>query len=562
LIRLELLAVLLMVAPVLADPPEPAVVDAVANIYRPFPPDQQKLGGIIGVRLRANSEGYIERIGNPPAKTAEEQIGTLLDAAVYTFEYNHDSQVSAVMVRLARKLIASQAADGYFGARTGAEQWTALDTTTQSADLLGLLNYYRVMGDPAARSAATKLGDLLVKEQHRRPSDDANLFAGALEAMAGLFRYTDNHKYLEFCNSVAGHWLRTKPPELQVTYQNLAVLNGLVELYRLNGDNSVFRTPVQAWTEMHASGFTLTGAPADGAGNSQALNACATADWLHLSANLLRISGQAVYGEQIERTVYNQLFAGQDAKTGAVLAPVAWNSKKEPANTDACAANEVRALSEVPSLVWGRYGNGIVLNLYTDGRVTVRLRRRGTIHIYTETNYPETGNILLHIEPDHPIHFPLRLRVPDWATKFTADVGRDHFIGKPGDFLTINRGWTRGETLKISIGMGARTIPGVREFSAEVAIARGPQLLALGTTLNPDLTNLDAVTVDRATSAGIQLLPIATKYATNWMGDQGYVVSGAYEGQPKKLILVPFANALNYRVWLAQSKASSGTSDR
>ncbi len=553
---------MLIAAAVWAAPPQPAIVNAVSDIYRPFPPDQQKLGGLIAARMRANSEGFIEKIATEVANgSGKDETGTLLDAAVYAFEYSRDSQVNAVMVRFARKLMAAQGPDGYIGTRASADEWTVADTFSQNADLLGLMNYYRVTGDQAAISAAIKSGNLLVQERQKN-SKKAAVFAGALEGTLQLYRYTDDNKYLTFCTAVAEAWLHEKPPELAATFENLSVLDGLVDLYRISGDNTFFAAPLQSWTEMHASAFTLTGVPADGAQpDSKAFSACTTSAWLRLTANLLRISGQAIYAEQLERTVYNQLFAGQDVRNGAVLAPVTWGGKKEPANSSACAANEVVGLALLPSLVWGRYGNGIAVNLYTGGRATVRLRRRGTTQIYSEANYPESGSISLHVEPDHPTHFPLRLRVPEWTSKFTADIAGDHLVGKPGQFLTINRGWKRGDTVRISIEMDARVIPGVHEYSKDVAIARGPQILALGKAFNPEIGDLNAVALESSASGQVVLSPIANSYTAIWMGDQAYSVNGVYNGQPRKLVLVPFAEARDYRVWLAQSKASSGASE-
>lgn len=556
--------VILIAAPVLGDPPEPAVVNAVADIYRAFPSDTQKFGGVIGTRLRANSEGYIEHAAKPQGGTIAGQPGgfidnrgTLLDAAAYTFEYNRDASVNSVMAVLAKGVISSQGADGYVGTRPEGDKWTEQDTWNQSSALTGLLHYYAVTGDQSALSGCTRLADLLVKER-RRSGNESVTFAGALQPMANLFRYTDKNSYLEFCNAVAEAWLHKKPPELTVTQQNLEVLNGLVELHRISGETSIFAAPVRAWTEMQAAGFTLTGVPSDLSVNPQALDACVTDAWLRLSLSLYRVTGQSVYSEQLERTVYNQLFAGQDPKTGKVLAPVAWAGKKDTDHST-CAANEVRALAMLPQAVWGRYGNGLVVNLYTDGRTTVKLRRRGTIQLYTEANYPESGTVLLHVEPDHPTHFPLRLRVPDWTGKFTADVDEDHFVGKPGEYLIINRGWKRGDTIKISIAMSTRLIPGARQFSSDVAIARGPQVLALGVSLNPGI-DLAQASVSLAESNGVALAPVATNYAANWMGEQAYAVEGVYAGQPRKLILVPFADALDYRVWLAQSSASRASS--
>lgn len=511
---------------------------------------------MIGSRLRANSEGYIERIAPASVDPSKANAAIELDAAVYTFEYNHDPGINAVMVQLAKRIIS---AVGSAGAES-ATDWTEQQTWTDAANLRGLLNYYRISGDVAALQAATALGNVLVGV--RRHANDLGLLAPSIEPMVHLYRFTDDRKYLDFCRAVAESWIQNKPVQLSLTYANVTILNGLVELYRIDGDNSIFKLPLQAWTTLQASGFSLTGVPVQpNTDGGSAPDICTTGAWVQLSLNLLRISGQAVYAEQLERTVYNQLFAAQDARTGAILSPVGWSGRRQVASSAACAANEVRALSEIPSIAWGRFGNGIAVNLYTDGRATVVLRRRGTVQLYAETNYPESGSILLHIEPDHPIHFPLRLRVPDWANKFTADAGLDHFVGKPADYVTLNRNWKKGDTVKIQMSMQGRVIPGIDGFSGDIAIARGPQVLALGKTLNPQISDLTAAMVDPLNSSGSSLSEVATNFAANWMGDHVYAITGTYEGKPRKFLLVPFADALDYRVWLTQSKASSGASE-
>ncbi|HEX4749879.1 MAG TPA: beta-L-arabinofuranosidase domain-containing protein [Bryobacteraceae bacterium] len=559
--RITALVPLLFIAlPGPAAPPRPAIVNAVADVYRSFLPDQEKLGGMIGSRLAANSEGYIEHISPASEDVTKESTAIDLDAAAYTFEYKRDPQVNAVMTQLARRIISAIGSTDS-GESTGVPEWSDQQIWTYGADLRGLLNYYRITADSSAFTAAGSIGNLFLSARHQ-VKDLASL-APAIEPMVHLYRFTEERKYLNFCTAVAEAWIHAKRPELPITYSNLTVLNGLVELYRADGDNSIFRVPLQAWTTMEASGFSLTGVPIKTFRETQeAPDACTTGAWLQLSLNLLRITGQAVYSEQLERTIYNQLFAAQDSRTGAVLSPVGWSGKKQVANASACAANEIRALAELPFVVWGRFGNGIAVNLYSDGRTTVNLRRRGTIHLYIETNYPESGTILLHIEPDHPIHFPLRLRVPDWAGKFTADVGFDHFVGKPADYVTLNRNWKKGDTIKIEMPLQARVIPGIDGFSSEIAVARGPQVLALGKPLNPQISDFAAVAVEPPESAKPWLTAVATNFAANWMGEQAYSIPGTYDGRPRKLVLVPFADAIDYRVWLAKSKASSGASAR
>ena len=43
---------------------------------------------------------------------------------------------------------------------------------------------------------------------------------------------------------------------------------------------------------------------------------CATVTWLQLTWELLRLTGEPQYGEELEHTVYNALLGAQDPPTG------------------------------------------------------------------------------------------------------------------------------------------------------------------------------------------------------------------------------------------------------
>jgi hypothetical protein len=46
-------------------------------------------------------------------------------------------------------------------------------------------------------------------------------------------------------------------------------------------------------------------------------------------------------------------------------------------------------------------------------------------------------------------------------------------------------------------------------------------------------------------------------FPSTWMADQAYFVDGEYNKEPARLTLVPFADAITYRVFLNRSERAS-----
>ena len=177
-------------------------------------------------------------------------------------------------------------------------------------------------------------------------------------------------------------------------------------------------------------------------------------------------------------------------------------------------------------------------------------RAHGTVRLLVETNYPESGEVLIHVEPERDIHFPLRLRVPSWTKSYVATVGESTVEGKPGEFLVLNRKWHKGDTVKIAMDLTVRALDGGVSYPDSVAIQRGPQVLALEQSLNSDLKSFDNAGPTSISPEALTLADTKTTLPHTWLGSQAYVLRGESDGQPKPLVLIPFADAKNYRVWL------------
>jgi len=510
-----------------AAPRHKTVPRGVPDRYRPVPFSQQTLTGLLGHRMQANVEGFLEHIDDKGVFAADlrNSAGLFLDAAANAYDYSHDHELKSVMDRLAQRLLAQSASQ---------------NASPYANDLLGLLSYYRVTHNPDALSAARDVGQLVLARSGSSDSD-ATQAVSFLEPMAYLYRQTHNVRILEFCKHVAS-----------LGNQNsLSALPGLVELYRITADRAYLATVLNRWQKTRDQELNIAGG-IDSSDN----DLCSTASWLQLNVDLLRVTGDARYAAEIEKTTYNQLLAAQDPATGKILQSVPLAGRKTPTTGPvAHAACESRAIAMIPALAWGRYGRGVAVVLYSAGRATVRVGHRDTVQLYSETAFPENGSIALHLEPSHPIRFSLFLRVPEWAKDFRVDVDGIHQVGRPGEFLNLSHEWAHAETVNISIDMPLTVLTAKQPSTNQVALQRGPQLLAIEQKLNPEIADLSKVTLSGDTAA-LKLSPV-DKVPSDWFGNQVYEMPAYMDKSPIQVRLAPLSDATAYRVWIALTEQRS-----
>ena len=593
----NLIVALLLTLPAFAAPPAraPVVPDKIADQFTPAAFDRQHIEGILGERMRVNLEGRLLRVDETalidcfqhrpgPQDWAGEHAGKFLHAAANTWLYTGDQRLKTLMDRMARNLIAAQLPDGYLGTYTDDKRWTSWDVWVHKYDLLGLLAYYQATGDEPALGASRKIGDLLVRTFGTGPGQRDIIAAGThvgmastsvLEAMVNLYRFTGDLRYLNFCEYLVRSWDQPNGPKIIASllstgsvfhtanakaYEMMSNLVGLVELYRITGKEEYLKPAEIAWKDIVAHRLYVTGTtsssehfqddlvlPGEEAANVG--EGCATVTFLQLTWQLLRSTGQPQYADQLEQTVYNALLGAQDPRNGDICYFTPLDGKKSPTpGVNCCVSSEPRGISMIPQLAWGRRGEGAAILFYVPGRVSVDTAA-GAVAIESRTNYPVDGAVELTVDPSKAVRFPLYLRVPAWTAHFEAIAGGRTYQGEPGAWLTIDRQWAPGDSVKIEIDLTTRVVAGGPSYPYNVAVARGPQFLALESTLNRGVVDLQAA---GPRTAQLKLIDAAGQLPATWAGKQAYRMEGLVAGKPKELVLVPFADARTYRVWLLQ----------
>jgi DUF1680 family protein len=486
------------------------------------------------------------------------------------------------MDRMVRALIASQLPDGYLGTYADDQRWTSWDVWVHKYNLIGLLSYYDTFEYRPALDAARKIGDLLARTFGDAPGQRDVITASThvgmaatsvLEPMVDLYRHTGDPQHLEFCRYILRAWDQWNGPKVVSSllstgsvyktanakgYEMMSDLVGVLELYRLTGERKLFDAAARAWDDIHANRLYITGTTSShehfqadgflsGEENDDVGEGCATVTWLQLTWQLLRLTGDAKYAEQLERTVYNQLLAAQDPSNGNICYFTPMNGRKHATpGINCCVSSEPRGISMIPALAGGQRGSGLAAVLYAPGQIAGTAGR-----IETTTDYPASGAVTLTVRPDRAAaSFPVYLRVPEWTRSYEATAAGQSYQGKPGEWLTIERSWKAGDTIKVQMDMTVQVLKGSPTYNQSVAIQRGPQVLALEEELNPMVASMDTV---GPTDGATGFKNAANKLPVSWIGKQAYEVPGA---GGRDLVLVPFADAKSYRIWLMKPDAA------
>ena len=146
----------------------------------------------------------------------------------------------------------------------------------------------------------------------------------------------------------------------------------------------------------------------------------------------------------------------------------------------------------MPAKVFYQAESGPVVNLYTTATAKMQLADGLQVTLQQETDYPNSGNVALQITPSRPAAFPLRLRIPRWATTATIKVNGQPFVGetKPGSFALIERSWKPGDRVELKMPMNWRFVRGRKAQAGRVAVMRGPLVFCLSRECNPQLAKM------------------------------------------------------------------------
>ena len=484
-----------------------------------------------------------------------EHAGKWLCAAARAVERSGDAALTASVRCVADYLISVQGSDGYLGTYArerrfmcrqgpGPRTWDGApgkrtwDVWVHSYLILGLLEAGRVLTHPACIAAARKIGDLCWRTLTDGGLDITTLgnhhglsATVLLDPAVELFLVTREPRYLELAELIlrqasAAPALELLPQALAGTdaafiatgkaYQLSWNLVGLAKLHRATGESRYLQAVEQVWASVRQHHLTLGGGPWGGVAHRSRevfnppgvfsphgyVETCSTFSWIQLNRELLGITGDAKYADEIEKAAYNDLLGAQ-APAGDNWCYYSFPNGRRVFTTywRCCKSSGPCALEELPAVAYSVTADGdVTVNLYGPSHAALPTPKAGLVKLDQLTRYPFDGEIRLVVRPERSVHFAVRVRIPAWADRATLRVNdRDVSVtATPNSYVALDRLWQNGDVIALNFPMPPRlhrrTNRNVQEsrapdgsfVSQEVlrfdyaAITRGPLVYATG----------------------------------------------------------------------------------
>jgi uncharacterized protein len=586
-------------------------------------PEHVRLTGWVGNRIAANEanrlvkldptrllEGYRRRPGRQ--SWDGEHVGKWLHAATLAWINTGDPALREKLDYVAAELVKCQLPDGYLGTYVENDRWTEWDVWAHKYNLIGLLTYIRYTGNVAPLQACRRMADLLCSTFGDEPGKRDILKAGyhkgmaptsVLEPMVLLYRLTGEPRYLDFCKYILRAWEHPDGPKIISTlltsqrvdkvgngkaYEMLSCLNGVLEYYRTTGERQLLQACLNAWQDIVAHRLYVTGAASYGElfhddydlpNVNNVGETCVTVTWLQFNAQLLRLTGEARFAEQLEHVILNQLFGAQRCDGSAWGYYVQMEGKKPYSSTldgHCCLSSGPRGVALIPTFALTTDTEGIVVNLYDAGTANLELRDHTSVKVSLDTQFPGAEQIRLRVEPAKRSSLALKLRVPAWCLHPAVQLNQKTVpiqIERDG-YLAIKRSWKKGDRLLLQFPQQARVVLGDHSNAGKVAVLYGPLVLAADQALLPAESRLTLGAIAAAGPDLVALNPVAEPSPSGfrtWPSAQGFRIdavtrraSGALKaGTSVPIRLISFAdageNGSSYKVWLPISRRGLGT---
>jgi hypothetical protein len=385
-------------------------------------------------------------------------------------------------------------------------------------------------------------------------------------------------------------------------YEAMSCYEGLCELYRATGE-SLYKDAALAY----ARGLLDREIMLVGSGSSaelwcdggfrqtalleQPMETCVTTTWMKFCYQLLRLTGNPLWADQLELSLYNALLGAMNLSGDwwAYFSPLTGERMPSPmqvpqCRSSCCVANGPRALLLTPG--WAvMYGEeGPVVNLYAPGQWELRTPGGRELELRQETSYPIDGRIDMRLNQDRPENYTLSLRLPAWSAQHEVLVNDRPVSARHTGYLRISREWKDGDRISIRLDMRGRVMASPGSYN-DLAVMRGPIVLALDNRLvqeasynlwlypedtkwthADDFGGLDYVLPDTIGHPGrevyIELKAAETKPDGIWMAYEVpflYRYTHFFDHEVRHLRLCDYASAGNeystgnlFRVWIPQ----------
>ena len=470
----------------------------------------------------------------------DSDIGKWIEAASYALSHRRDATVEAQIDEITERLASAQLPDGYLNCwhigREVDRRWTNLRDNHElycaGHMLEGAIAYFLATGRRRLLDVMEKYIDHIAGVFGPGP-DQKHGYPGHQEielALIKLYHLTGDRKRLDLAayfidergkephyfdlEAVArgddpkAYWARTyeyNQSHRPVREQDKAVGHAVRAMYMYTamadlaadlGDAGLKSACEVLWHDVTSKRMYVTAGLGPAAANegfttdydlpndTAYAETCAAVALIFWAQRMLNLDLDGQYADVLELALYNGALSGlsRDGTHYFYENPLesdghhtrwAWHA------CPCCTMNVSRLVASVGGYFYTTSSDEIAVHLY--GGTSTALSVGGTtVRIREESDYPWSGAVRIAVDPEAPVGFTLKLRIPGWARAATLTVNGaavDVEANSRNGYVAIARAWSKGDTVALDLPMPVERVyahPNVRMDVGRVCLKRGP----------------------------------------------------------------------------------------
>ena len=481
----------------------------------------------------------------------DSDVYKILEGAAYSLHTYPDKKLETYCDSIIKLIAMAQEPDGYLMTwrqidplspptnwSGGKDRWSDISNGHELYNMGHLYEaavaYYQATGKRQLLNVAVKSADLVWDVFGPGKRDSVPGHEEIEIGLVKLYRVTGDSKYLEMAKlfidrrgtrkynpdgkdlwETGAYWQNHMPVKQQYEAVGHAVRAGylysaMTDVSALSDDHEYKLALEQLWKNVVGQKMYLTGG-VGATGTGEAFGAsyelpnedayaetCAAIAQIFWNHRMFLLTGESKYMDVLERILYNGSISGVSLEGNSFFYPNVLESKGTQRNAwfscSCCPSNITRFIPSVPGYIYATREDTLFLNLFIGSEAVTDIGGE-KIGIRQETNYPWDGNVIITVNPDKPVSFILKIRIPGWArNKPVPEVLYEYSGGSPSqvtlkvndeiipaenysDYIVLDRKWKKGDRIGLSIDMPVKQVianKNVKADSGMMALERGP----------------------------------------------------------------------------------------